>query len=261
LATVTDPITPEAVIPEASDWPYRFEVVRFERMFVDDAYQRPETGIIKRIAANFQPALVGTLILSQRRTRHAIIDGQQRFKGMTQVGLHEAPALVYEDLSRAQEADLFAKLQTERRQIGPYWRFRAALVADQPEAKAIERIAREQGFEITEPGGVMEISAIGSLEKTFAKGPDILRDTLHVIAACFPSTSHAASGEMIRGLAHFIEQGEPDIDRLVQKLSQTDITTLRRRAAAIQEGAGGGSSPRHMSEAIAVQYRRRSRGG
>jgi hypothetical protein len=52
------------------------------------------------------------------------------------------------NLTRAQEAQLFSDLQTKRRGMATYLRFRAALVAEDEEAMAIAAIVREAGFEL-----------------------------------------------------------------------------------------------------------------
>src|SRR4051812_16232170 len=121
-------------------WPYRFELVPLDRLFVDADYQRPLTSFVERIANDYDPAKVGTLTVSERKKGpHAIVDGQTRWEAtkrqpseelpVDDAGRPIVPCLVYYGLSREQEAQLFASLQTDRRGMATYLRFRASLVA------------------------------------------------------------------------------------------------------------------------------------
>src|SRR4051812_2847028 len=137
---------------DAQDWPYRFEVIPLDELGVDAAYQRPLTSFWVTVRDNFKPALVGTLVVSERKNGSKwIIDGQTRWSAMCdqpEGSLNGAPCLVYEGLSKAQEADLFGELQTQRRGMRTYHRFRAQLVAKKPEALGIAKVVKQAGFEL-----------------------------------------------------------------------------------------------------------------
>lgn len=259
--------------PLTNDWPYRYDVLPIDQLTVDSAYQRPLTSFVKRIEKGWNPALVGTLIVSQRKPgRYAVVDGQTRMEGAKLNGVHELPCLVYEDLTRAQEADLFALLQTERRGMVAANRFRAEVIAKKPDAMAVERIANEAGFTIgTNVANGFEIQAVGALEQVYRGGrsrgasweanPELLRTTLKIVKGAWPKMPLGAkSGTLIRGLAHFLMNGPKNIEvtRLTDRLSAVTPSALATRADQLREGRGlGGSSPRFMSEAIGAQYQRR----
>jgi hypothetical protein len=50
-------------------WPYRFAMVPLDRLFVDADYQRPLTSFVEEVARDYDPAKVGTLLVSERGRR------------------------------------------------------------------------------------------------------------------------------------------------------------------------------------------------
>jgi hypothetical protein len=240
-------------------WPYKFALVPLDDLFVDGEYQRPLTSFVNTVVRDYDPALLGTLIVSERRGgRMAIIDGQTRWAAMQERDEPAAPCLVYMNLTREDEARLFADLQTKRRGMATYLRFRAALVAKQPEATDIARIVQAAGFELDVEETGQTIKAIAALENVYRRGPDVLGEVMDIIARAWPEPDieYRTSGEMIRGLSVFLgrEQGI-ERGRLIERLSSVTPTVLRRRANALKEGSGsGGGSPGYMADAILGVY-------
>lgn len=248
-------------------WPYRFEMVPLEALVVDERYQRPLTNFVETVTREYDPALVGTLIVSERaRGKMAVIDGQTRMEGMRANGETSAPCLVYSNLTPAQEAQLFSDLQTKRRGMATYLRFRAALVAEQEEALGIAAIVREAGFELDVEETPHTIKAISALEGVYRRDPALLVTVMAVIAAAWPDpdTEARTSADIIRGLAAFLaRERKVDVERLRDRLAATEPRTIRHRAGALQEGAGGGGGRAgYMADAILGIYMRgRARGG
>jgi hypothetical protein len=243
-----------------ADWPYAFEVLNVADLFVDETYQRPLTTFAARIEKNFDPALVGTLIVSNRDDgRYAIVDGQTRAAAIRKLDGHApqgVPCLVYYGLSQADEASLFARLQMERRGIASAHRFRAAVVSGDPEAIAIERIAHAAGYEIGE-GSKGCLSAVAALEKVYRRSPDMLERVLKILRAAW---GHAVmpNGELLRGMGYYMARNGVDDDRMSARLATVTPSELKRRASALREGMGhGGGSDKYMAGAIEGVYRTR----
>lgn len=253
----------------SGEWPYRFEVLDGARLFVDETYQRPLTNFVKRITQEFEPALVGTLVVSAREGdddhagRYALVDGQTRaaaLRELSEAGKVPAgiPCLVYYGMSRADEARLFARLQKERRGISSYHRFRADLVAGSEEAVAIHRIVTEAGYEIGD--GAAVISAVAALEKVFRRSPEMLRRVLAILRAAW-GDAHMPNGEVLRGVGYFLAH-TPRVDdaRLTDHLRGVTPENLKRRASALREGMGhGGGSDKYIAGALEGVYRSSSR--
>lgn len=239
----------------AVEWPYRFAVVELGEMFVDQAYQRPLTSFVERIKRNFDPALVGTLVLSERADgRYAIIDGQTRWAAMSDLDFDNAPCVVFHGLTQAQEAELFARLQKERRGVLSYHRFRADLVANKPEAVAINRLVEDCGYKVG-PGGTLTIPAVAALEQSYRRGADILERALLLFREAWQE-KWVPAGDHIKGMAYFLQR-HPSIDdeRMARRLSIISPDELKRRASALREGSGhGGGSDKYMAGAIEGAY-------
>lgn len=244
-----------------SQWPYSFEVLEVGRLFVDETYQRPLTSFAAKIERNFDPALVGTLVVSKRaKNRYAIVDGQTRAAAIVSLAAEDkapigVPCLVYHGLTRAQEASLFARLQKERRGIASAHRFRAAVVAGEEEACAIEAIAKSAGYDVGANAKV-QLAAVAALESVYRRGPVLLERTLLILRKAWPEL--LPSGDIVRGLGSLLQREEIDDDRMVVQLQSVTAEELKRRASALMEGMGGGGSrERYMAQAIEGVYRSR----
>lgn len=257
------------VPPEIAQLPYRFEVVALKHMMID-AYQRPLTSFVDKIERNYNPALVGCLCVSQRsKTKFAVIDGQTRAEGMRRAGQTEAPCLVFSDLTREQEAELFSLFQTERRGMTSAARFNAQVIAKDPRAVEIAEVVEGLGFKISHQSGPGLIKAIAAIEFVYQgarhKGkkqgshPDLVARTLETIRAAWPKLPDTAvSAVMIRGLGLYLVQNDNvDLERLANRLGKVSPSALAKRAESLREGKGmSGNSPAYMAEAIEAQYRK-----
>jgi hypothetical protein len=260
--TAEAPVAPEF---DGNRFPYQFEIVPLDSMFVDQSYQRPLTSFVNRIVENYDPALIGTVCLSRRDDgRYAIVDGQTRAEGVKKRRAAKMPApdalpaVVFFDLTEADEAKLFAKLQRERRGINSFHRFRAARVGGDPEALAIDKIVNGSEYVVGDKPG--EISAVASLEKLYRKSPEILERALVIFKEAWKE-KYVPNGESLRGMGYFLgEREKVDDETLARKLSINPPDVLKRRAAAFREGAGGVgmSSDRFMAMAIGAVYDTRS---
>lgn len=275
MATATIPKEPAVAddAPQIGDWPYKFEIVPITHMKVDE-YQRPLTSFVDKIVKKFNPALVGCLCLSKRsNTHYAVIDGQTRAEGMRQLGMSSAPAVVFYDLTREQEAALFALFQTERRGMTSAARFNAQVIAKDDTAIAIAEVVESLGFTIDHnnnaPGAIRAVAAVeyvfhGARSGTRAKKqqhPGLLSMTLEIIKSSWPKLPDTAkSASMIRGLGYFLADKEESVDqeKLALKLGKVTPAALAKRAESLREGRGmSGNSPAYMAEAIEAQYRKK----
>ena len=251
-----------AADPNYRAWPFRFEIVPLEQLAVDASYQRPLTNFWKEVVEDFNPALVGTLIVSERRSGvKNIVDGQTRWTAMGELALPDVPCLIYEGLSRADEARLFADIQTRRRGMRSYDRFRAELVAKKPRAVEISKIATAAGFELSVDETPKTIKAIAALEQTWRYGPEHLEDVLLAIRDAWGIDDKTATqATIISGLSHFLRYQEAvDLDRLVNRLQATTPSLLSHRASALREGGMSGGGATIMAEAILNEYTRRGK--
>lgn len=255
------------------DYPYEFAVVPLKHMFTDK-YQRKLTTFADTIAKKWNPALVGTVVLSKRSaTKYALIDGQTRAAGAKENAVKALPALVYEGLSLQQEAELFALFQTQRRGMHSADRFKAEVIAGHEPAVTIDRIVREAGYVVgnnhSEQHGAV-ITAPAALEYVYRGAVDarakskpsaeLLERTLRIITEAWPDRPETARNAIIiRGVGLFLSKaGRIDEERLAQRLGKVKPSEIAKRAQALREGRGiSGTNPRETAEAIESQYARR----
>lgn len=262
---------------DVSGWPFRFDVIPIKQMIVD-VYQRPLTSFVDKIVDEFDPALLGTVVLSQRSrgrsAEYALVDGQTRAEGAKRVGVAALPAIVYEGLTLEQEAELFAKFQTERRRMHTVDLFRSQVVARLEPQTTVSKIATRMGFRMHEVASQSKenISAPMSLVWVYNSctsgsrahpNPKLLETTLEVIKEAWPNSPvEARSAQLIKGLGYFLhthdsEDKPIDIGRLIDRLGRVMPSELVKRATNFREGRGASaSSPKYMAEAIDTQYTR-----
>lgn len=259
MTTVADPAADEVVL---TAWPYRYEIVELSRLTVDHKYQRALTSLVDRIAEDFNPAMVGCLIVSERENgRLAVVDGQTRFRGAEKSKQVQAvPCLIYEGLTVADEARLFAALQRNRRNIATHERFSADLVAKEPMAMEIAAILKE--FKLAVGGKSDQLKSVAALESVYKRDTDgeLLRRTIHVLQSAWPhgAVRDVYGADLIRGVARFLQGEGVDDNRLINRLGRTNPGALKVRASNVREGkGGGGNASAHMAEAIMTEFSRR----
>src|SRR3954452_18659822 len=102
----------------------KYRRIATDEIVVDERYQRPvEDYRVQKIAEHFDETLFGVLEVSRRNGTCAVFDGQHRLEAARRIGLGVVPCLVHEGLSPEDEAQLFVRLQRERKNINPNDRF------------------------------------------------------------------------------------------------------------------------------------------
>lgn len=243
-------------------WPYSYAILNVDLLTVDESYQRPLTTFARRIEHGFDPALVGTLVVSRRADGTlAVVDGQTRAAAIShlvaagEIASPGVPCLVYEGLSRADEASLFARLQKERRGISSYHRFRAAVVAGEEEAVAIQAIVRAAGHDTGV--GKDKIGAVAALERVYRFNPTLLERTFAVLADAY-GAEYVPAADMLRGVGRLLhDHGDIDARQLADRLRPLSLARLKRISLEVAEERGGGagnSAEACMAEAMEAVY-------
>lgn len=90
-----------------------YAVLNVSDIKIDETYQRPLRDTHKKIAANFDPNRLGTIIVSNRGTKekpdYYVIDGQHRLEAFKILEHDKIPALVITGLTFEEEAKIFVK--------------------------------------------------------------------------------------------------------------------------------------------------------
>lgn len=252
--------------------PYKLEMVPVDNLFVDPKYQRGLTSLVKRMEADFDPAMFIPLQASERKGgKLAVFDGQHRLETARDKGYDSVPVLVYRGLTPQQESTLFARLQRERRNITAADRFRAELYGDpdRPEttmAKEIERIAEMAGFTVgsVKKNGKVPIASPTALETIYKTtkgeldGPEALKTALSTIALAWKDEHRSTDADLIKGMGLlFVRHAEKiNEDQLIERLREVTPGIILGRAQEGRTGRGGGGAAYAVYRALVQQYNR-----
>lgn len=219
-----------------------FEWVPLGKIF-RDRYCRPlNEAYIRRIASAWSMRRVGVLYLSfHSDDRYALLDGGHRWAAAQVVGQEQLPAWVFLDLTYAEEAELFAALNTIAR-VSALDRFRALLEAGDPETKAIHALLLKHRLDVALEGrGPGKITAVYALQRVVHQyGMDVLDKTIGLLYDAWQRAGSAYTSISIPGTAAFLERyiHTADRKRLVEKLTAIGPDRLLSRANAIMEAMG-----------------------
>lgn len=209
-----------------------------------DEYQRSwglsDTAWVKEKSEVFDEAQFLPIIVSLRDGSYFAIDGQHRIMLGKNIKRESIMALVYEGLSKEQEAEYFNKLNGangEIKRLRKTETHNASVVAKDKMAVDIRMVTSKHGFTIESSKRDNVIAAIASVERIYKKyGLSILDDALSTIRLAWNGDKKAVDGIMIEGVAEFIAVYKTDEyydDRvLVKKLQKVAPYQITREALA-----------------------------
>jgi hypothetical protein len=219
----------------------KFEIVSVDRMVIDTRYQRKlMEHRVGKIVDEFNPAQLGALEVSRRENGVcAVFDGQHRLAALKALGEDDAPCIVHVGLSAQQEAELFVRLQRDRRPPTPVERFRAQLFSGDKDAQMIADALLRSGYVVG--NGANDVKAVASIEKIAAKhGVEILARVFNVIRDAWYEDPYSLDGSIIGGmgevLADYSERWNESHTERLRKQAPVDI---KRRAQAGRANLGG----------------------
>lgn len=234
---------------------------------IDHSYQRPlDEPRVKRMAANWDPRMVGTIDVSDRGEgagpiRYAVINGQHRAAAAAMASPAGAEVwlacTVHEGLTVAEEARLMHEMDRATKKLTGFDQWRARRAAGDSAVLEVEAIAGLHGLRVgPEPtDGVMR--SYGAAEKLLKLGGrDLLDATLAVLSAAYGAAAAAYQSPLVTGVGQVLHRNPGlDVDRLRTALTKTRPEQLRATATALRE-ADGGPLNELMGRAIAGAYNR-----
>lgn len=190
--------------------------------------------------------------------------GQHRLEAMLQLGFTHAVCQTYTDLTKAQEAMLFASSNNDRSRNTAAENFTALLVGGDETALDIAQICREFGLIVDRSGGTDHLRAIDAVVRIYNDrtrgGPDGLRLTLGFALSTFQGDKEASYGAFLQGVHIFFRAHHDDVDQgeLAKKLSVTSAARLLAVAKDFQKTWNGALST-NVARAIWREYNRGKR--
>lgn len=213
-------------------------------LFSDLTYQRElDPTRVAKMAREYDAALVGIIEVSARTDgRYAVLDGQHRL-AMTRDIMFEAEnphiaCRVHTGLTVDEEASLYHRLNTTRKQLTGWDRWKARRGSGDPVVQAIEKACADAGWIVDYRMKRGRTSSTAGLEKLHnLGGPGLITYVLGIVTAAWGDDSEGTARPIIEGLAHIIGCYANDLDRerLINVLAGMVPRQLNARAAAARE--------------------------
>ena len=184
----------------------KIEMIDLKKIGISN-YQRPiSQSRANKIAASFDPAKLGVLIVSRQLSgEYTILDGQHRLSAMRLRNMDRGMAIVLENMTREQEADYFRRQNENSTSLNCYDLYNAGLVARDPHFVAIEGILHKYGYVASRQSGPMHITAVSALSRIVVLfGLDVLDRAFSYITTTWPTDSTVLRREMLAGIADFV---------------------------------------------------------
>ena len=159
--------------------------------------------------------------------------------------------MIYDDLSYAHEADIFANQQKFIKSLLPYEVFMANLEAGNDDQLIIRGLVESYGLNISSKRSPGTIVAVSTLEQIYHKlGYHGLNRVLRLIIGAWEGDMHSFSANMLNAVAKLIEVfGDTlDDDLFKEKLGNVSIKQLTRTAKERRPGCMG------YAEAMVIEY-------
>jgi hypothetical protein len=241
---------------------YRLERVAVSSLNVDyappygEGYARPlSEGRLRQLRRDWDPLAVSPITLSRRRDGSLwVIDGNHRRVVAFDKGLQQLPAMVHSGLERATEADLYTKLGTVLGQT-PWTRFQAKLIAGNPAALDIVKIAERFDLEVNANGHIDgRVQAVARLEWIYGRGgPDGLNWVLGFLTSAFNGERESLGEMQLEGsFGFYLRYGEKvQREEIARLLGASGLNAWHDRAASIYQRIDVGNRSNTFGMAIA----------
>lgn len=223
-----------------------FEVLPVDKLFIDTYQRNVRQSLVKDIANNFNPGLIGYISVSQRENGlYAIVDGQHRYEGAIEKGYTHLPCMVF-GLTKKQEASNFIDFNTKRASMTATQVFWSEVDAEDRTALKILSIVDTHGFFVTKQlkGGKAqnpyEVSAVGALKRIYKNhGETVLHEVLEIVSRIWVDDSRRSVATVLIALCRYInnETSSNNYQRsvLVSALNKTNPPSFLRKIAIYRE--------------------------
>jgi hypothetical protein len=212
---------------------YTVETLKAADLEVDRRVQRDNLKAkkVEEMVKNFNPDALGVLTVSRRKDHGLyIIDGWHRNETVRIVtdNTGEVVCHVFTGLTVAEEAQMFLDINYGD-QPNIHEKFKASLVAGDPESLQIDQIVRSVGWAISGSPNNGNINAIKSLQRLQALStkteaePNLVLLTLKVITRAWGNDRFGTQAAVLDGLGRVLSEygSRIDFDSLVERLAVT----------------------------------------
>jgi len=220
-------------------------------MFADLSYQREaDMTRVRAIAAHWDVRLVGVLEVSDRgdgvTPRYAVIDGHHRMCGAQLLDITPPlVATVHTGLTVKQEAELFDRLNRERRRLTTWDHWRARTIAGDPTVRAIQKAVAQLDLVIGDAPKPGFVRCTSTLEKLHALGGTrLVGDVLRLLKEAWGNDVTSFDAPIVHGVGlvlHYLREAV-DVGRLADALVQVEPRLVKTSALARRDTMTGSAA-------------------
>lgn len=249
--------------------------LRYDQLFVDHDVQRVlNEAQAAKIAENFKPEAVGTLVVSHRDDdSYHVMDGQTRRAGAIGAGHAEelVDCQVYEGLTRAEEAAMF-RLLNDRRSVGAIDKFLVRVVEGEPIAVDVARVLERFGWTVSHARNNAKVQAVGALEAVYSQCAKVSRghalttltSVVNMITEAFGHDPDGMRSEIVQGLGAVVGSYGTQMDKpkLMREMAQYEGGPLSMvgRCKGLREMRGGRIAD-NMADVLIGMHNRKKQAG
>jgi hypothetical protein len=227
--------------------PGMFLMIHKENLVIDRTYQRSVSDSkILSIAANWKWESCGAISVMKRQDdRFIVIDGQNRtLAAWKRADIIYLPCMVFESQGIQHEASSFVEINTNRKPVLAYDKFKAQLVARDAVSIEIASAIEENGFILrANSDNARTITCIAACQSVYHSNPSKFRLILKTACDLAIEDSCVVSNILLQGLAELnkkIENGLLNV-KLNKRLHEVGAQALvvQARKESYRVGKGG----------------------
>lgn len=241
-----------------------FTKVSLDDLLVESDAQRPtDEKRAQDIADKWNPNMVGIIKVAMDPVTGDlyIMDGGHRVAAARLVGITELDAEVHYGLDKKARADLFLKLQRNRKDVRIHEQYLVGLTAGYEREVKIQEVLDSMGLKVGGSNSANTIKTVRVMEQIYdVGGANLLRSTLNhckVAFSSFPTKMWSAS--LMGGISLILSKfhGDPNFQpkRFIATLRKHDPQGWDQIAGAVSYGrAGSMTRGQFMAEAMIAEY-------
>jgi hypothetical protein len=200
----------------------KFEKIKPSSIGVDPRFQRDlDETRAKRLSKALNLSRIGHFVVSRRADGSMVVlDGQHRLTAMKMRGINEPIYCdVWDGLTLPEEAELFLWLNSDRRAVRVFDKFKARLIAQETSAIEIDGIVKKCGLRIGKAQSSKCVCAIKALEFAHVRHNNLPK-TLEVLTRWSDGDPGVYDGKLIKDVSCFLAQfPEVNLSLLSKQLS------------------------------------------
>ncbi|MBS2964776.1 hypothetical protein KGA66_17085 [Actinocrinis puniceicyclus] len=225
-----------------------------------DAQRMYQRSWANKLASIWNPAVLLAAIVSKREDgRYYLLDGQHS----TRVAAEKhgpnftRHCMVYEGLTRSEEAALFLAANRDRKAVRPVDNYRVALTAKDKLVTRIDDEVLSCGLTVTGSTSANQIGAVQAVMAVGAKREGLLPKVLNTLADAWTKDRTTWDNMAIRAVGMVIDTNwdTVQLDRLSRTLQKAPVGHWKMHAVRMTT-SGGGSNSRSLplAENIVTAY-------